>query len=68
MSGNRAIRITEVELTTDSLNSSDCFLLDLGDQLYQVSNASSQGGLLGRGRAIPAVNRKLHGWGCVFLP
>jgi len=35
VSGKRAVRITEESTSASSLNSSDCFVLDLGDRLIQ---------------------------------
>lgn len=38
--GKKKVRVTQVDLTKDSLNSGDCFILDMGLKLYQFNGKS----------------------------
>uniref|UniRef100_A0A8C4EP71 Gelsolin n=1 Tax=Dicentrarchus labrax TaxID=13489 RepID=A0A8C4EP71_DICLA len=39
--GRRAVRATEVAVSWDSFNQGDCFILDLGDEIYQWCGSQS---------------------------
>jgi len=41
MKGKKRIRMTQVEMKSSSLNSSDIFILDMGKMIYQFSGAKS---------------------------
>ncbi|KYQ91790.1 severin [Tieghemostelium lacteum] len=52
ISGDKHVRVAEVDLTTKSLNSGDVFLLDAGLKIYQFNGSKSSGNERTKGASL----------------